>query len=34
MVGKKIETTKAQMESSYGRYFDLVYGDIQEDKLV
>lgn len=34
MVGKKIETTKPQMESAYGKYFDLTYGDIQGDRLV
>lgn len=34
MVGKKIETTKLQLESTYGKYFDLIYGDIQGDKLI
>ena len=34
MEGKRIETTKVQMESSYGRYFDLSYGEEQGDKLI
>ena len=33
-LGKKIETTKLQLESTYGKYFDLIYGDIQGDKLI
>ncbi len=34
MLNKKIEKTKIQLESTYGRYFDLVYGDTQGDKLI
>ena len=34
MLDKKIEKTKKQLDATYGRYFDLVYGEIQGDKLI
>lgn len=34
MVGHRIETTKAQLERSHGRFFDLSYGEEQGEKLI
>ncbi len=34
MINKKIEVPKKQLEDSYGKYFDLVYGENQGDKLI
>lgn len=34
MVGKKIEAPKTQLEAAYGKYFDLVYGEEQGDRLI